>query len=225
MAETEDHRVRVARERRHRMRARLLNGVMASYASRRPQDPPSVEDVVNQADVSRATFYKYFNSVDEAIAEIGRELVDEMVANLISLYGDKNDAFFRLTTGIQLFMLRSVIDPQWGAFVARTDELAQDTEPLKGITAHLIEAQRQGFLTFSEAEAAATLTVGAMMEAIRFMVRSGKRSRPYVEELNVMILRGLGLSLERAHDVVQERWVFIKGVAPARLSWWRDPWH
>ena len=224
MAETEDHRVRVARERRHRMRARLLNGVMTSYARRRPQYPPSVEDVVEEADVSRATFYKYFNSVEEAIAAIGRELVDEMVANLISLYGDKNDAFFRLTTGIQLFMLRSVIDPQWGAFVARTDELAQDTEPLKGITAHLIEARRQGFLTFEEAEAAATLTVGTMMEAIRFMVRSGQRGRPYVEELSAMILRGLGLSMDKARTVVQERWAFIETVAPGRLSWWRDPW-
>lgn len=220
----DDHRVRVARQRRDRTRELLLKTVMASYARGLQQGPPSVDEVVSEADVSRATFYKYFNSVEAVIAELGRKLVDEMVQSLIDLYGDKNDAFFRLTTGIQLFLFRSVIDPVWAAFVARTDYLAQDTEPLHGMIGHLGASRAQGFVAFEDAEAAASLAVGAMMEAMRFMVRTGHRSRRYVEDLNIMILRGLGVELETAQHIVNERTIFIRGVAHDRLAWWVDPW-
>ncbi len=224
MTKKDDHRVRVARERRDRMRKRLLDAVMTSYARRLQQDPPSVDDVITEANVSRATFYKYFNSFDEAMAALGRELVDEMVRSLINLYGEREDAFFRLTTGIQLFLLRSVIDPLWAAFVARTDQLAQDTEPLMGMTRHLEAARAQGLVSFLETEAAASLTVGAMMGTIRYMVRSGNRSQAYVEDLTSMILRGLGLDMDAAREIVRQHTVFIRDVAPDRLTWWRDPW-
>ena len=224
-AKLDDHRIRVARERRDRMRKRLLDAVMTSYAGRSQQDPPSVDDVITEASVSRATFYKYFNSVEEAIAVLGRELVDEMVRSLINLYGEREDAFFRLTTGIQLFLLRSVIDPLWASFVGRTDQLAQDTEPLKGMTRHLETAREQGLVSFVETEAAASLTVGAMMGTIGYMVRSGNRSQAYVEDLTAMILRGLGMDMDAARKVVREHTIFIRDVAPERLSWWRDPWN
>lgn len=219
-----DHRIRVARERRDRMRKRLLDAIMATYARHLQMGPPSVDDVIKEADVSRATFYKYFNSVEEALGLLGRELMDEMVDSLINLYGGKGDGFFRFTTGIQLFLLRSVIDPIWAAFVSASDELEQDARPLNGITMHLAEAREQGLVHFVDSEAAGTLAVGGMMEAIRYMVRSGNRSRAYVEDLAAMLLRGLGVDIETAREVVHERTIFIRGVGPDRLSWWRDPW-
>lgn len=206
------------------MRKRLLDAVMASYARRLQQGPPSVDDVITDAGVSRATFYKYFNSLEEAMAALGRELVDEMVRSLINLYGAREDAFFRLTTGIQLFLLRSVIDPLWAAFVVRTDQLAQDSEPLMGMTRHLETAREQKLVSFLETEAAASLTVGAMMGTIHYMVRSGNRSQAYVEDLTAMILRGLGVDMEAAREIVRQHTIFIRDVAPERLSWWRDPW-
>jgi len=41
--------------------------------------------VIARADVSRAIFYKYFNSVDEAIEQRASELVDEMIDGLKDL--------------------------------------------------------------------------------------------------------------------------------------------
>ena len=81
-SQIDDHRIRVARERRDRMRRRLMTAVMTSYQQRLELGPPGVDEVIKDADVSRATFYKYFNSVDEAIHFLGGELVDEMTHSL-----------------------------------------------------------------------------------------------------------------------------------------------
>ncbi|MGB3247453.1 MAG: TetR/AcrR family transcriptional regulator, partial [Sulfitobacter sp.] len=77
-----DHRVRVAKDRRQRMRARLSSALMESFADTTLDGPPSVEDVIARADVSRQTFYKYFKSMDSAIEDQAGEVIDEMIADL-----------------------------------------------------------------------------------------------------------------------------------------------
>ena len=222
--ESADHRVRVARERRERMRARLLEALMHVYAGHLEEGPPSVDSVIRQADVSRATFYKYFNSVEEAISALGRELVDEMIANLINLYNPRDAAFFRMTGAIQLFLLRSVIDPTWAAFVGRSDGLARDGELFRGITTHLAQSRESHLVEFKNLEAATTVAIGSLMEAIRHLAVTRNPSREYIEEVTVMILRALGLDADQAAETVRDRTIYIRGLAPDRLPWWRDPW-
>src|SRR5580692_12919582 len=74
----EDHRVRVARERRDRMRKRLLTAVVESFARPKHDGTPTVDDIVEAAGVVRATFYKYFASIDEAVDAAGQELFSDM---------------------------------------------------------------------------------------------------------------------------------------------------
>jgi AcrR family transcriptional regulator len=222
--ESADHRVRVARERRERMRARLLEAVMHVYAGHIEEGPPSVDSVIRQADVSRATFYKYFNSVEEAISALGRELVDEMIASLINLYNPRDTAFFRMTGAIQLFLLRSVIDPTWAAFVGRSDGLARDGELFRGITTHLAQSRESHLVEFKNLEAATTIAIGSLMEAIRHLAVTRNPSREYIDEVTVMILRGLGLDAAQAAETVRDRTIYIRGLAPDCLPWWRDPW-
>ena len=77
--EPEDHRVRVGRQKRERMRAHLLKSVFSVCSRETLRDPASIDDVVKDASVSRGTFYKYFDSLDEAISELGLQMADEMV--------------------------------------------------------------------------------------------------------------------------------------------------
>jgi hypothetical protein len=39
-----------------------------------------------------------------------------------------------------------------------------------------------------------------------------------------MILCGLGVEPDEAKAVMRDRAIFIRGLAPDRLTWWRDPW-
>jgi AcrR family transcriptional regulator len=223
MAKVEDHRVRVARERRDRMRSKLLATVM-STTGRLDDGLPTVDDVIRDAEVSRATFYKYFSSVEEVAHILGNELVDEMAYSLRALLSVPTIPFLQMTAGIQLFLMRSVTDPLWAAFVTRTDYISRDTELLKVMTRHLTQCRKEGQVHFDDIESAVSLFVGALMEAMRHLVRSGKRKRAYIEELSVMILLGLGVERAVAIKTVRERAQFIRDLAPDRLPWWRDPW-
>ena len=219
----EDHRVRVAAVRRERMRERLLNAVTSTYTERLTDGPPSVDEVVKKADVSRATFYKYLTSVDEAIGIIGQTYVDEMVHGLISIFDGPERPFFRMTTGIQVFLIRSLIDPVWAAFVSRINYFAHDTILLTGITTHLGLSRKQGLVRFEDINVATSFVVGSLMNGIRYISRSRVRGVGYAEELETMILLGLGVQEKDARKIVTDRAAFIRKRAPERLPWWRDP--
>ena len=219
-----DHRVRVARERRDRMHQRLLSAVMTSYSQRLEYGVPPVDDICKAADVSRATFYKHFCSIDEAIDILGQQLMDEMFHSLELLSPSRQEPLLRLTAGIQIFLMRSVTDPLWAAFVSRTGYLSRETDLLKGLVTDLRMAQADGSIRIRNVDSAASLVVGALMEAIRHLQRTGQRSRDYVENLTAMILRALGVDYEHAPDLVRDRSIYIRGLAPDCLDWWRDPW-
>ncbi len=206
------------------MVARLLQAVMECYAGHVQSGPPAVEEVLARADVSRATFYKYFNSVDEAIEVRAGELVSEMIVSLKGLLGSPMKPLMLFTISVHLFLLRSVLDPTWGAFVARSDLLRPHGALIAGLNNHLADAMAEKELVFSDLEAARILAIGTMRETIRSLAQDKAPRRDLVEEVTRMILIGLGLTRETAQDLVRDATIFIRGSAPDQLSWWHDPW-
>ncbi|RAV76146.1 TetR/AcrR family transcriptional regulator [Aerococcus loyolae] len=220
----DDHRVRVARERRDRMHQRLLNAVMTKYGEFPDYGVPPVEDICKAADVSRATFYKHFSSVEEAIDLLGQQLMDEMFNSLEQISANRQEPLLRLTAGIQIFLMRTVTDPMWAAFVSRTGYLSRETDLLKGLVNDIRMAQIEGSIHIRNVDSAMSIVVGSLMEAIRPIHRTGHRSRDYVENLTIMILQSLGVSPEAAPNIVRDRSIYIRGLAPDCLDWWQDPW-
>ena len=219
-----DQRVRVGRERRERMQKRLLNAVMTSYASHKSHFSFGIDDVIQEAGVSRATFYLYFESLEAAVDALGQQLVNEMNKDMETLVARNDDLLSRMATGVQVFLLRSVTEPLWGTFVSRTQYFAEDATLLNQLTSDLIKAREAKAVEFVDVEAAVSLFIGSTMEAVRRLVSSDKRSRAYVEELASMILRGLGVEPGRAANLTHDRAMYIRGLAPDCISWWKDPW-
>ena len=219
-----DWRVRVGRERREKMRERLLNAVLTCYANTKQHEAPSIEDVIAEAEVSRATFYLHFLSLEEAVNALGQEIAEETVRNMASLLTMSETPLQHLATGIQLYLLRSVTDAKWAAFGSRTDFLSRDTNLRKAQQQHLLAARDAKALKFTDIEAATSLMNGAMLEAMRHLVMTEDRHRSFVEETTVMILCGLRADYEIAKKVVHERAIYIRGLAPDCVPWWSDPW-
>ena len=206
------------------MVARLLKAVMECYAGHVLAGPPTVDEVIARADVSRATFYKYFNSVDEAIEKRAGELVDEMIGSLKDLIDSEMKPVLLFTISVHLFLLRSVLEPTWGAFVARSDLLRGEGVLMQGLKLHLSSSLVEADLSFRDEEAARILAVGTMREAIRSIAQTNRPRRDFVEEITAIILVGLGSPTKKARSLVSEATIFIRGAAPDRLPWWSDPW-
>ncbi len=206
------------------MHKRLSTAVMITYGRRSDYVIPVIEDVIKEADVARATFYAHFDSIEHAINTVGEAMVEEMLQSMSTFFHKSEDPLTRIVTGVQIFLLRCVTEPLWGAFVSRTTFLSRDASLLQVVGADLTEGKRAKLIKFDEVEAATSLLIGTMMDAIRHLVKTDDRSRAYVNETTSMILQGLGVERNQARKIVSDRGVVLRGLAPDYLPWWKDPW-
>ena len=219
----EDHRVRVAREKRERMRAHLFQSVLIVCSGRKNGTPAVIDDVVRHAAVSRGTFYKYFDSLDQAIAELAMQLADEMTEGIEAVYDVLEDPVQRTATGFQTFLARALIDPDWGAFIAHIDLLAGDNNL---ITAKIKSDIRLGVETgdyvVKSVDLAADLLMGAKVEAIRRFI-GGERDTAYMRGMTEMVLRSFGVTPSKAEKCVQKAYDRLHAEAPGKIGCWRAP--
>ena len=220
----EDHRIRVAADRRQRMRVRLQNAIIACYVAGPTFRLPSVEEVCGEARVSRATFYRHFDSVESALDIIGQSLLEEMFNDLAGLFGRRHKPIEHIAMGIQMFLMRSATDSVWAAFASRAIAFTEASSFVRGILTDLDDLHEAGIGHMLNVDAAKSLILGATMEGIRHVHQTGDRRREYVEDLTTLILCALGIDLETAVEHVRSSSIHIRGLALDCLDWWRDPW-
>ncbi len=212
----------VGLRKREKMRKRLLSAVMFCYAQSKGHESPSIDSVVRHAEVSRATFYLHFVSMEDAFNALSVQLADDLRA--VERLFDRSDPLERLAIGIQMFLLHGVVDRVWASFVSATNYLSRDSFLLGAIDSLLLEGKQAKLLQFSEVKAARSVLLGSQSEAMRLLDDENRANRAFLEELTVMILCGLRADYERSKRAVQETAIYIRGYAPDCVPWWRDPW-
>src|SRR5579883_2750479 len=98
----EDHRPRVAAERRARMRRALVEAALLVFAEK-GVDASVIDDVISAAGVSRGTFYNYFRTNTELMIAANEELGNELVRHIEESVGSMPSPAARLMTGIRLY--------------------------------------------------------------------------------------------------------------------------
>jgi AcrR family transcriptional regulator len=214
-------RVRVARERRARMRTRLLSAAMDVCAVANSQGPAVIDDVIRAANVSRGTFYKHFESLEQALAELGAQLADETVEGLRVMYEEVDDPLQRTASGPQLMMIHAIVDPIWGRFVAHTDHLTSESAFISAIRENTIVGRERGIFIYTSLEAAIDLQFGATREGVRHMITTRNDRKSYIHDLCVMTLMALGVARKRAIAAVCNAAEDIMMRGPVSLPWWK----
>lgn len=219
----EDHRVRVARERRERMRALLLESVLAVCSGRKLTGATVIEDVVRHAGVSRGSFYKYFDTLDDAVTQLAFQLAEDMTVDIYNVYDVLDDPVMRTATGFQTFLTRAWMDPDWGGFITHLGLMDGEnglvSSKVKGDIRMGVET---GDYSVASIDLAADLLMGAKHEAIRRIV-SGERDTAYIRGMAAMVLRAFGVSPSKAEKTADRAFQRLLTEAPDKVSWWRPP--
>ena len=215
----EDHRVRVARQKRERMHAHLLRSVMAVCSGDAASGSKVIDHVVEHSGVSRGTFYGHFSSLEQAVSELGATLAEEMTKDLLYFFDGLDDPRERTATGFQFFVRRAMLDPHWGGFVAHIGLLEPDNLMIANMQKDIGGGIDAGLYALGAIEHGLDLLVGAKVEAIRRVIKGG-RDESYIEAMASLVLRGFGRPAEESASIVTTMARRLDLLAPARLDWW-----
>jgi AcrR family transcriptional regulator len=223
-------RTRTAQVRREKMLARLLSATMRVCADSNRRGNVVIDDVVREAGVSRGAFYRYFDTLDEAIETLGRRLADEISAEAYSVFSSQANPniraalaanpVLRAAVGGQVMMCRATMDPVWARYLSNIHFLLDDSKFITRVRRNLEAGRSQSHLTFESIKVAVDYQVGAVLAAIR---RCANESLPASApvEMNVLILRGLGLKGSAAQQLATQAARIVDEVGPENFPWWR----
>jgi AcrR family transcriptional regulator len=189
---TENHRTRVAAERRGRMRARLIETAMLVFADK-GISANAIQEVIALAEVSQGTFYNYFRTNEDLLAAVAQELNDELMRLIEAEVGQYDDPALRIASGVRLFLHTARAYPLLARFVCAAG--VHTVSPSSLIYVYLPVHIQQGldkkrFLGIS-VDVALDLIAGTALASIR-RYADPRETDVLPEAVVAAILRGLG---------------------------------
>ncbi len=178
------------------------------------------------AEVSRGTLYKYFDSLDEVLAEIGQRTAAEMLSSFEQLFDGIADAAVRTAAGPLMAMARAAMEPRHAAFISRMDFIAfmAGQDPRSLIVSRCLEDGRlQGRLKFESLDAAIDPVIGVSVEGARRVLKTGALDPATLRETTTLVLLGLGLTRKAAELAVGQAWLHLQIQARASARHWWKP--
>ncbi len=216
--QTEDHRQRVAAERRERMRARLLASAMKLVAAKGPA-AMSIDDVISAAEVSRGTFYKYFSSPEELVRELAVDVANELIKMAEPVVQRYDDPAERVSCGMRLVARLALEHPLAASFLVRLGwpDVRGPTVLLDFVARDLAEGLRRGRFTPMPMALALNIVAGAVIGAANCMLKPHCES-DFAEQSAAAALRALGMDAEEAKRISRLRLAPVEMGSQSLLS-------
>lgn len=187
----QDHRTRNAERKRVQMRARILMATLQVH-SHGDRLSPVIDDVIRQAGISRGSFYKYFDSLDEALLAVGQEISEQFVLDLLPVHDVLQQPWQRFAVAFRLFLLRALADPLWAAFVSRIDVWPPGSLVARKMAEDLRKGVAQGQFAVASVDAATDFLKGASVGCILALRQGAADPSAYIDTAVRMGLGALG---------------------------------
>src|SRR5216683_7937932 len=213
-------RTRNAQVKREKMLARLLSATMEVCADTNRRGSAVIDDVVRAAGVSRGAFYWYFDTLDEAIETLGRRMADEISAETSSLFRTQPNPVLRAALGGQVMMRRASMDSVWAGYLSNVHVLLDDSKFVTRVRRNLEAGRAIGEYQFESVKVALDFQIGAILAAVRRCATESPSPAALVE-MNVLVLRGLGVKASVALELARQAARIIDEIGPEKLPWWR----
>jgi TetR/AcrR family transcriptional regulator, ethionamide resistance regulator len=201
----QDHRPRVAAERRERMRLRLLSTAVRLGAEKGPA-AITIDDVVVGAEVSRGSFYKYFPSTDALLREVATQITNELIRMAEPVVVGFDDPAERVAGGIRLVSRTAVAHPEVAAFLVKLgwpDVRGHDVL-LDFVRRDLSAGIRQRRFVRMPITLALNIVAGAVLGATQCMLHDDCE-RDFAEQTAAAALRSLGIEPDEAKRLSTRR--------------------
>jgi len=194
----EDHRPRVAAEKRVRMRRKLIENALLVFAEK-GVDASVIEDVIKAAAVSRGTFYNYYRTNAELQMAASDELGNEIVQQIENQTRDNPSPAARICTGVRLYLRAAQQFPLFARFVARLGLAAVGPENLvfRYLPAHLEEGMAAREFSGMPVLVALDVVLGSVVSAVT-RVAANEADDDYLRAAVTAMLRGLGVAEKKA---------------------------
>ena len=183
------------------MRARLIEGAMNLVARNGPA-ATSIDDVIAEAQVSRGTFYKYFDAPAALVEAVADEISNEILLLIDPVVQQSVDPIDRMATGMRLALHLSRQHPVLGGFIAKLGwpNLPPPQLMSEYVPRDLEAGMQQGKFVRMDMRAAMNLVGGILMGGIHTLL-SGTAPPDFPEQAAATVLMGLGVDRATARQV------------------------
>jgi AcrR family transcriptional regulator len=194
----EDHRPRVAAEKRGRMRRKLIENALLVFAEK-GVDASVIEDVIKTAGVSRGTFYNYYRTNAELQMAASDELGNEIVQQIETKTRDNPSPAARICTGVRLYLAAARQFPLFARFVARLGlaAIGPDNLVFRYLPAHLEEGMAVREFARMPALVALDVVLSSVIAAVK-RIAANEADDDHLRAAVTAMLRGLGVAEQKA---------------------------
>jgi AcrR family transcriptional regulator len=202
MLEKEDHRKRVAASRREEMQNRLLFSALV-LAAKKSIHEIGIEEIIEHAQVSRGTFYKYFPSVHALFKSLAKQLAEELSTDIDALALQIPDPVVRLGLTTRALMRLLVDLPMLGKLIVQIEWMKQgsDWAGIKNMARDIEIGIKDGRFENMPTAIALHLLLGCTVSAIHEMLLNPP-ALGYEDKTIYHVLLGLGLDKKFASEIV-----------------------
>ena len=183
------------------MRSRLETAALA-LAAKHGLAGVTIDAVIVEAQVSRGTFYKYFDSLSTMIQSLGQVVSDELLAAMNPSIMPLEDPALRIASGVHTVLALAKSQPLLGGFMVHSGWPALDVTPAFNarVGQTLAQGISQGRFANMPTELAMSVTVGTILGAMKAVITQPEIPG-FAQTVAEAILRALGLSAPDAHNI------------------------
>ena len=197
-------RAEIGRQRRAQTRARIIAAAFDIFGDENGLFA-RVEDIVEKAGVTRATFYNHFNGMVELREALTHEVTHDFLVAVTSIVSRLPDPRDRSALAIRFYLRRAGSDHRWAWSMLNLSASGYifGSETYRQAEQTIREGIQDGAFTIACAELGRDILLGSSLAAMGSMMRQAVPEN-YPESVADHILRALGVPQAEAHSIAHQ---------------------
>ncbi len=181
-------------------RAWIIQCAMPVFAEHGP-DAPVIDQFIRAAEISRGTFYNYFQTTRELLEATIATMSDEVIASIVPAVAHVSDPLLRLALAARLYYRKATHDPMFRAFLTSVSGVGMLA--MEHIRDDLQEAIDADLMKVRDVELAQAIAVGVMVFALKTPAAQLGDDAHGADVVRA-ILGGLGVSAARMDRALRQ---------------------